>query len=142
MYSSSQGCHTATGTHMPHGITQCYLPPGRGDIPALNPAEAGTRLSNAGGMQDASKVKRSTTTIEIVSCRWSASSSLLASDRPSVRLLHAPSSSLIHNSSPLDAWKKRLERPTRLRDVSYSASEPHSRRRFVPEPRGAVDDGV
>ena len=34
MYNSSQGCHTATGTHMPHGITQCYLPPGRGDIPA------------------------------------------------------------------------------------------------------------
>ena len=34
-YSSSQGCHTATGTHMPYGITQCYLPPGRGDIPAL-----------------------------------------------------------------------------------------------------------
>jgi len=26
--------------HMPH--TQCYLPPGRGDIPALTPAEAGT----------------------------------------------------------------------------------------------------
>ena len=25
---------------MPHGITQCYLPPGRGDIPALTPAEA------------------------------------------------------------------------------------------------------
>ena len=20
-------CHTATGTHMPHRITQCYLPP-------------------------------------------------------------------------------------------------------------------
>ena len=35
VYSSSQGCHTATETHMPHGITQCYLPPGRGDIPAL-----------------------------------------------------------------------------------------------------------
>ena len=44
MYST-QGCHTATGTHMPHGITQCYLPPGRADIPALTPAEAGTRLS-------------------------------------------------------------------------------------------------
>ena len=43
MYSSSQGCHTATVTHMPHWITQCYLPPGRGDIPALTPAEAGTR---------------------------------------------------------------------------------------------------
>ena len=34
---------------MPHGITQCYLPPGRGDIPALTPAEAGTRLSDPGG---------------------------------------------------------------------------------------------
>ena len=30
--------HTATGTHMPHGITQYYLPPGRGDIPAITPA--------------------------------------------------------------------------------------------------------
>jgi len=39
VYSSSQGCHTATETHMPHGITQCYLPPGRGDIPALTPAK-------------------------------------------------------------------------------------------------------
>jgi len=29
---------------MPHGITQCYLPPGTGDIPALTPAEAGTRV--------------------------------------------------------------------------------------------------
>jgi len=36
VYSSSQGCHTATGTHTAHGITQCYLPPGRGDIPALD----------------------------------------------------------------------------------------------------------
>ena len=30
---------------MPHGITQCYLPPGSGDISALTPAEAGTRLN-------------------------------------------------------------------------------------------------
>jgi len=36
---------------MPHEITQRYLPPGRGDIPALTPAEAGTRLSDSGGMQ-------------------------------------------------------------------------------------------
>ena len=36
---------------MPHGITQYYLPPGRGDIPAFTPAEAGTRLSDPGGMQ-------------------------------------------------------------------------------------------
>jgi len=36
---------------MPHGITQCYLTPGRGDIPALTPADAGTRLSDPGGMQ-------------------------------------------------------------------------------------------
>jgi len=26
-------CHTATGNHMPHRITQCYLPLDRGDIP-------------------------------------------------------------------------------------------------------------
>jgi len=36
---------------MLHGITQCYLPLGRGDIPALTAAEAGTRLSDPGGMQ-------------------------------------------------------------------------------------------
>ena len=42
---------TATGTHMPYGITQYYLPPGRGDIPAFTLAEAGTRLSDPGGMQ-------------------------------------------------------------------------------------------
>jgi len=34
---------TATGTHVPYGITQCYLSPSRGDIPAFTPAEAGTR---------------------------------------------------------------------------------------------------
>ena len=32
--------------------SQCYLPPGGTDIPALTPAEAGTRLSDPGGMQD------------------------------------------------------------------------------------------
>jgi len=36
---------------MPYGITQCYLPPGRGGIHAITPAEAGTRLSDPGGMQ-------------------------------------------------------------------------------------------
>ena len=35
---------------MPRGITQCYLPLGRGDIPALTLAEAGTRFSDPGGM--------------------------------------------------------------------------------------------
>jgi len=28
-------CHTATRTHTPYRITQCYLPPDRGDIPAF-----------------------------------------------------------------------------------------------------------
>jgi len=32
-------------------ITQCYLPPGRGDFPSFTPAEAGTRFSDPGGMQ-------------------------------------------------------------------------------------------
>ena len=37
---SSLTCHTATGTHTPCRITQCYLPPGKGDIPPFTPAEA------------------------------------------------------------------------------------------------------
>jgi len=36
---------------MPYGITQCYLPPCRGDIPAFTPAKAGTRFSDPRGMQ-------------------------------------------------------------------------------------------
>ena len=36
-YSSLQTCLTATGTHVPNGITQCYLPPGKYDIPAFTP---------------------------------------------------------------------------------------------------------
>jgi len=51
-------CHTATGTHMPYRITQCYLPPGRGDIPAFTRAEAGTRLSDPGGMDARLREKR------------------------------------------------------------------------------------
>jgi len=42
---------TATGTHVPYGITQYYLLPGRDDIPAFTPAEAGTRLSDPEGIQ-------------------------------------------------------------------------------------------
>ena len=38
-------------TLMPYGIPQCYLPPGRSDIPAFTPAEAGTLFSDPGGMQ-------------------------------------------------------------------------------------------
>ena len=44
-------CHTTTRTHMPYSITRCYLPPDRGDIPTFTLVEAGTRLSNPGGMQ-------------------------------------------------------------------------------------------
>jgi len=43
--------YTATGNHLPYGITQCYLPPGRGDFPAFTLAEAGTRFSDPEGMQ-------------------------------------------------------------------------------------------
>ena len=38
-------------TIMPYRITQCYVPPDRGDIPAFTPAEAGIRLSDPGGME-------------------------------------------------------------------------------------------
>jgi len=51
---------------MPHGITQCYLPPGSGDIPALNPAEACTRLSDPGGMQGWVDLTDSTINIVVV----------------------------------------------------------------------------
>jgi len=34
-----------------HVITQCYLPPDRADTPAFTSTEAGTRLSDPGGMQ-------------------------------------------------------------------------------------------
>jgi len=36
---------------MSYGITQCYLPPGRGENPAFTPAKAGTQFSNPRGMQ-------------------------------------------------------------------------------------------
>jgi len=36
---------------MPYGITQCYLPPGRGDIPAFTASKAGTQFSDQGKMQ-------------------------------------------------------------------------------------------
>jgi len=42
---------TTTGNHIPYGITQCYLPPGRSDFPVFTPAEAGTRFSDPEGMQ-------------------------------------------------------------------------------------------
>jgi len=36
---------------MPYGITQCYMPPGIGDIVAFTPAAAVTPLTDPGGMQ-------------------------------------------------------------------------------------------
>ena len=36
---------SATGTHMQHGITQCYLPPGRADIPI--PVSCGTGVQTS-----------------------------------------------------------------------------------------------
>jgi len=43
--------HTAMGTHVPYGITQCYLPPGSSDFSVFTPAKAGTRISDPDGMQ-------------------------------------------------------------------------------------------
>jgi len=48
-YSSSETCLTAMGTHVPYGISQCYLSPSRGDIPAFT--KAGTRFTDPRGMQ-------------------------------------------------------------------------------------------
>ena len=38
--------HTATGNHMSYGITQCYLPPGRGDFPANGADRKSLKLSS------------------------------------------------------------------------------------------------
>jgi len=51
-YSSSQTPHRYGNSRAIRDHTVLgYLPPDRGDIPALTPAEAGTRLSDPGGMQ-------------------------------------------------------------------------------------------
>jgi len=36
---------------MPYGITQCYLPPGRGDIPAFTPAKTVLDLATPEGFK-------------------------------------------------------------------------------------------
>ena len=38
-------------THMPYGITQCYLPPSRGENPTLTPSRSRYSFSDPGGMQ-------------------------------------------------------------------------------------------
>jgi len=43
--------HTATGNHMQYEITQCYLPPGRGDFPTFTPSRSWYSISDPGGMQ-------------------------------------------------------------------------------------------
>jgi len=44
--------HRYGNSHVPYGITQCYLSPGRGDLlPSPQPIKAGTRFSDPGGMQ-------------------------------------------------------------------------------------------
>ena len=43
---------------MPYGITQCYLPLDRGDIPTVIPAEVGTRFSDPEWIEDTA-VRRS-----------------------------------------------------------------------------------
>jgi len=36
---------------MSYGLTQCYMPRGRGDIPAFTTAEVGIQLSDSRGVQ-------------------------------------------------------------------------------------------
>jgi len=45
-------CLTATGTHMPYGIRQCYLPLAEVTFPPLpQPIKAGTQFTNPREMQ-------------------------------------------------------------------------------------------
>jgi len=41
--------YTATGNHLPYGITQCYLPPGRGDFPPLTQPKLALDLATPKG---------------------------------------------------------------------------------------------
>ena len=51
-FSRDESHHRAMGHHLPHGITQCYLPPDTSDAPRLNPSQqAGTRFTYPGGIQ-------------------------------------------------------------------------------------------
>jgi len=51
-YSSYETSLTATGTHMPYGIAQCYLHPAEVTFPPLpQTIKTGTRFSDPGGMQ-------------------------------------------------------------------------------------------
>jgi len=62
--------HTATGNHMPYGITQCYLPTDSSDFPAFTPAEAGTRFSDPGGMQGYKKCTIKSTVVFLKVKMW------------------------------------------------------------------------
>jgi len=42
----SNQSHRYGNSRAVYGITQCYLPPGRGDVPAVTPAEAGSPFSD------------------------------------------------------------------------------------------------
>jgi len=43
---------SATGRHLPFGITQCYLPPDTSESARLNPSQyAGTPFTCPGGME-------------------------------------------------------------------------------------------
>ena len=55
---------------MPYGITRCYLPPGRTDIPAVTPAEAGTRFSDAGDTEPNVAGGRPGTSLLLGVTRW------------------------------------------------------------------------
>ena len=94
MYSSSQGCHTATGTHMPHGITQCYLPPGRGDIPIVR----GKRLCN-GRVSVCPSVCHSRKSTAAATCCW------FVSFWPSIALCRLPQPGRGQQIS-IDSWRR------------------------------------
>jgi len=69
---------------VPYGITQCYLPPGRGDIPAFTPAEAGTRFSDPRGMQGCSGIEGSMYKVMKSSVCTGCSDSVISTGRSSV----------------------------------------------------------
>jgi len=100
-------CHSTMGTHTPYRITQCYQPPDRGDIPALTPAEAGTRLSNPGKIQgSADLVGLLHTEMVFLPEEWSPIPVLTGPDGGTLIMRRTPLTTTPHCSSKLRSVSK------------------------------------
>ena len=94
---------------MPYEITQCYLPPGRGDFPAFTTAEASTRFSDPGGIQG-------WVDLDVVCTPWCVTGGALVDSQPNTSYFcvfyrHFRA----RNYSLCSRWQADMERADQLR---------------------------